>query len=169
MINSQPVQEFKSLPLRGTITPTIGSYLLWESPRLTTMYPMEGMPKGADRAVCHTVNGFLTANFKDKTIFDPTNADAVANLRLYAGLYGEYAGISGVIQSTELRLSDIGTITAYQSNGGIGFDAWSSFSNLAQNIYIRFTIIRVSAIGNAQDQPVDVSFTGALIASDLRF
>ena len=169
MINTQPVQEFKSLPLRGTITANIGSYLNWESPRLTTMYPMEGMPKGSDRAVCHTVNGFMTANFKDKTILDPANSDAVLNLRLYAGLYGEYAGISGLIQSTELRLSDIGNIVAYQSNGGIGFDAWSSFANLAQNIYIRFTIIRVSAVGGGSDQPVDVSFTGALIASDLRF
>lgn len=166
---SLPIQEFKSLPFRGTITPTIGSYLVWESPRLTTMFPLEGRPKGSDRGVCHTVNGFLTANFKDKTILDPTNSDAVLNLRLYAGLYGEYAGVSGLIQSTELRLSDIGNIVAYQSNGSIGFDAWSSFSNLAQNIYIRFTIIRVSAVNGGIDQPVDVTFTGALLASDLRF
>lgn len=163
-MQSQVVQEFKSLPLRGTIGAASGSYLEWESPRLTTMFPLEGMPKGSDRAVCHTVNGFLQANFKDKTIFTLGPQGFV----IYAGLYGEYAGISGLIQSTTISPATPSDVIRYSSNGAIGFNTWSSFSNLAQNIYIRFVIMQTNANGGPAT-PVDITFTGALLGSDVRF
>jgi hypothetical protein len=160
-MQSQVVQEFKSLPLRGTVGAAAGSYLLWESPRLTTMFPIAGMPKGSDRGVCHTVNGFLEANFKDKTIFG-------SQVLLVAGLYGEYAGISGLIQSTTIDPSTPAATAIYGSNGAIGFNAWSSFANLAQNIYIRFVVYQAAGFGGVP-VPVDVTFTGALLGSDVRF
>jgi len=162
-MQSQVVQEFKSLPLRGTVGAALGSYLEWESPRLTTMFPLEGMPKGSDRGVCHTVNGFLQANFKDKTIF----SQGPVGLQIFAGLYGEYAGISGLIQSTLINPEPV-DLVRYGSNGAIGFNTWSSFANLAQNIYIRFVIMQVQSIGGVAT-PVDITFTGALLASDVRF
>ena len=161
-MQSQVVQEFKSLPLRGTVGAALGSYLAWESPRLTTMFPIAGMPKGSDRGVCHTVNGFLEANFKDKTIFSQ------GGVLLVAGLYGEYAGISGLIQSTTIDPSTPAATAIYGSNGAIGFNAWSSFANLAQNIYIRFVIYQSRGVGGVAT-PVDITFTGALLGSDVRF
>jgi hypothetical protein len=159
MINSQPIQEFKSLPLRGTVGSAAGSSLVWESPRLTTMYPMEGMPKGADRAVCHTVNGFLRMTLADKSLLS-------SNCIVTAGLFGEYANIPGVIAFTTLPFNSSG-LAFYAPNGVIGFDEWSSFSNLGQNIFIRVSIYRITE--GLADTPVDVTFSGVLLGSDLRF
>ena len=160
-MESQAIQEFKSLPFRGVVGAAPGSYLTWESPRLTTMYPLEGMPKGSDRGVCHTVNGFLRMALTDKSLL-------TSGCYVTAGLFGEYANIPGVIAYTTLQFSDPLTRSFYGPNGVIGFDEWSSFSNLAQNIFIRVGIYRF--IGSEQgDTPVDVTFTGALLGSDLRF
>jgi hypothetical protein len=161
-MQSLPIQEFKSLPFRGTVGALGGSYLVWESPRLTTMYPMEGMPKGRDRGVCHTVNGILQATLKDKALL-------TSGCEITAGLFGEYAGISGVIASTTLALGSPVTAAFYAPSGVIGFDNWSSFSNLAQNIFIRFTVYRPRTNLVVLPTPVDLTFSGVLIAGDLRF
>jgi hypothetical protein len=162
-MQSLPIQEFKSLPFRGVLGNEAGDYVLWESPRLTTMYPMAGRPPGSDRAVCHTVNGFLQAVVNNKAIIaEPTG------IRVVAGLYGEYANLSGVIAFTEYQLTSNEALT-YQANGALGFSAWSSFSNLAQNIYIRFILSRTDRRAEPAPLPIDLSFTGALIGSDLRF
>ena len=162
-MQSLPIQEFKSLPFRAVLGNEQGDYLLWESPRLTTMYPMEGRPKGSDRAVCHTVNGFLRVGVNDKSIL----ANPVG-IRVVAGLYGEYAGLSGVIAFTEYQLGSLDALP-YESNGALGVSAWSSFANLAQNIYIRFIIARTDKRTAPAGLPIDLTFTGSLIGSDLRF
>ena len=159
-MQSQAIQEFKSLPFRGVVTAEKGSYLTWESPRLTTMYPLEGMPKGSDRGVCHTVNGFLRMALTDKSLL-------TSDCLVTAGLFGEYANIPGLIASTTLSFGQPGGLSFYGPNGVIGFDEWASFSNLGQNIFIRATIYRLST--GLADTPVDVTFSGVLLGSDLRF
>jgi hypothetical protein len=156
---SKPIQEFKSLPFRGILPIAANGYLAWTSPLLTTEYPVEGRPAGSDRAICKTVNGFLQANFRDKSVYtDPS-------VSIRAGLIGEYAGISAVIASTNIDFSSTRDLAIFQSNGGVGFSQWSSFANLAQNIYIRAVIYRNSTGEPVADTPIDVVFSGALLAS----
>jgi len=159
-MQSQAIQEFKSLPFRGVVNRQEGSFITWESPRLTTMYSMEGAPKGADRGVCHTVNGFLRMALNDKSLL-------TSNCLVTAGLFGEYANIPGLIAFNTLAFTQTLTSAFYAPNGVIGFDEWSSFSNLGQNIFIRATIYRLADADD--DTPVDVTFTGALLGSDLRY
>lgn len=159
-MQSQAIQEFKSLPFRGVVGAAAGSYLTWESPRLTTMYSMEGAPKGSDRGVCHTVNGFLRMALTDKSLL-------TSNCYVTAGLFGEYANIPGVIAYTTIQLQNPLTSAFYAPNGVIGFDEWASFSNLGQNIFIRASIYRTTEA--EADTPVDVTFSGALLGSDLRY
>ena len=159
-MESQAIQEFKSLPFRGVVGAAPGSFISWESPRLTTMYPLEGMPKGSDRGVCHTVNGFLRMALTDKSLL-------TSNCWVAAGLFGEYANIPGAIAFTTLSFNQPGGLSFYAPNGVIGFDEWSSFSNLGQNIFIRVSIYRT--IEAEADTPVDATFSGVLLGSDLRF
>jgi hypothetical protein len=159
--------------IQGVIGTELGSYYRWESEQLSVMAPLPGAVPGADRGVCHTVNGWLAVTFEDKSIFNPANDDARTRLRLYAGLYGMYGGISGVIAKTEIPLSDPALLLAYGSNGAVGFDTWSSFANLADKIYIRFMIVRIAG-GTvplpAIPQPFSISaIRGALIGSDFRY
>ena len=156
---STPIQEFKSMPFRGILPIPANSYLVWTSPLLTTEYPIAGRPAGRDRAICKTVNGFLQANFRDKSVY----SDPSVSIR--AGLIGEYAGISAVIASTNIDFSSVRDLALFQSNGGVGFAQWSSFANLAQNIYIRAVIYRNLGGEPVADTPIDVVFSGALLAS----
>jgi hypothetical protein len=161
-MKSQAIQEFRS-NIRGTVQYATSSSVVWESTRLSTMFPLEGRPPGSDRAICHTVNGILQVTFKDKTLFNTTNA-----VNVYAGLYGEYANISGLIQGT--TISGIGsppTNGFYLQNGVLSFDRWSSFANLAQNIFIRLTFLQAGAPGGATI-PIDCTVSGVLIGSDVR-
>lgn len=160
-MKSQAIQEFRS-NIRGTVQAPVGSSVVWESTRLSTMFPLEGRPPGSDRAICHTVNGILQVTFKDKTLFNTPNAVTV-----YAGLYGEYANIPGLIQGT--TIPGIASPLAnglYLQNGVLSFDRWSSFANLAQNIFIRITFLQASGQGVAI--PIDCTVSGVLIGSDVR-
>lgn len=159
-MQSQAIQEFRGLPLKETLPITKGSTVAWNSPFLTTMFPQEGLPVGSDRAVCHTVNGWLQVQLRDKAIIGDST------IQVTAGLFGEYAGISGAIANTTYQLSDPTPIAFYQSNGGLGFDRWSSFANLAQNIYIRIIFSRIDT--GAAPSTIDLLCSGALIGSDLR-
>ena len=157
---SQAIQEFRGLPLKETLAAAKGSTIAWNSPFLNTMYPIEGRPPGSDRAVCHTVNGWLQVQLRDKGIIgDPT-------IQVTAGLWGEYAGIGGVIASTTYQLSDVTAVGFYQSNGGLAFDRWASFANLSQNTYIRLTFTRLLIAANPDT--IDVVCSGALLGSDMR-
>ena len=166
-MKSNPIQEFKSLAVRGFLpidpnstTNSLAAYVGFESPRLTTRYEKEGVPAGSDRAIARTVNGFLQVNFRDKSVYDPTNFIAVR-----ACLMGEYAGISAVIGAPlTVALSDPAAMAIYQSNGGIGFTQFSSFENLAQNIYIRAAVYRFGIGENPVPVQVDAVFSGALLA-----
>jgi hypothetical protein len=174
-MKSQPIQEFKSTPFVDVLASVSGANVTWESPRLTTMYPVEGRPVGSDRAVCHTVNGILRVRVNDHSIF---NAEGVI---VTAGLWGEYAGVSNLIQSTTYRLYpkspllgalDVDPIFKYHEIGTdyLTFDVWNTFSNLAQNIYIRLSFVR-NFLGEVvippPPTPINVTLSGVLIGSDL--
>jgi hypothetical protein len=155
---STPIQEFKSVPYRAVLPQDrYSAPLIWTSPYLTTEYPKEGRPVGSDRLICKTVNGFLQIRFRDKAIF----SDETIGIK--AGLFGEYAGISGVIASTFIDFSDTATLAFLQSNGAVGFNQWTSFSNLAQNIYIKAAIYRVGE--GAGPTQIDAVFSGSLLGS----
>lgn len=161
-MKSQAIQEFRS-NLRGTVQSALGSSVVWESTRLTTMFPLEDRPPGSDRAICHTVNGILQVNFKDKTLFNTQN-----NINVYAGLYGEYANLPGLIQGTSIiGINATATNGFYLLNGVLSFDRWSSFANLAQNIFIRLTFVQAAPNGGVVI-PIDCTVSGVLIGSDVR-
>jgi hypothetical protein len=164
-MQSNPIQEFR-INVRGYVlgpglaTNNVISQLNFESPRLTTRYEKEGLPAGSDRSIARTVNGFLQINFKDKSVYDPANFISVR-----ACLMGEYAGISAVIGAPiTVDLYDPVALATYQSNGGIGFTQFSSFSNLAQNVYIRAVLFQRGLAENPASVAVDAVFSGALLA-----
>lgn len=160
-MKSQTVQEFKSVPFRGALQPSAGSFVTWSSPNLNTMFPMEGRPAGSDRAVCHTVNGFLSVSFKDKSILSST-------AKITAGLWGEFSGVQGLIASTSLSFADTASVQGFfQSGGALAFNQWSSFANLAQSIFIKVTIFRTDTA--LAEVPIDAVFSGSLVGSDVRF
>lgn len=153
---STPIQEFESV-FEAELSPNLGSYAVWESPRLTTMYPVEDAPKGAGRAVCHTVNGILRVRLL-------TNYSDVGSGEIRAGLWGDYAGIPAAIQTD--RAIDIKAI------GGqyIEFDLFNNRANLCQNIFIRFTLIR-STVYEIPIQPriyIKAIMSGVLLGGDIR-
>jgi hypothetical protein len=137
--------------------------LYWESPRLTTEYAVEGRPPGADRGICKIVNGIISVKFIDKEIL---NSD---RLEISAALYGEYAGISAVIQ--QVAYSQLFTpfiSSMYSSSGALGFPQLSSFSNLCQNIFLRVVFRRYDEAEPGDPViplPLNVKISGSLIAT----
>lgn len=181
-MKSQVTQEFKNLVLNDVLQTPIGSTVVWESPRLTTMYPRPGAPKGSDRAICRVINGVLQVQVLDKNLL----LGDYTGVSVTAGLWGEYNKAKGVIASTKYYLdgqyadSPIQPLLSYDylglqgygvsllnSNGGLGFNAWNSFSNQAQNIYIRLAFVR-EAPQTKQTVPIPIKVvcSGALIAAD---
>ena len=156
---SKPIQEFESV-FETELSSELGSFAAWESPRLTTMYPVEDAPKGAARAVCHTVNGILRVRFL-------SNVDE-ANVTYNAGLWGDIAGIPGAIQTDKLSV----TIPEIKTFSGqyFEFDLFSNRANLLQNIYIRFTLTR-NAVDAIPVQPtiyIKAVMSGVLLGGDIR-
>jgi hypothetical protein len=133
----------------------------WESPRLTTEYPIDGRPKGADRGICKIVNGIAAVRFIDKRILDYPDT-----LEMSGGLYGEYAGISGVIQQIAFTQDYTPLLTQmYASNGAIAFPQLSTFANIAPNIFMRIVFARRDfARRGIPPLPIKVSITGSLLA-----
>jgi hypothetical protein len=178
-MKSQPIQLFKSTPFVDLLPVKSGSVATWEGPRLTMMYPVEGKPAGSDRAVCHTVNGLLRVRVNDHALFDPD-----ATVTVIAGLWGEYGGVANLIQSTSYPLNrfidglgaeTIDPLSKYYQVGTdfLTFDVWNTFSNLAQNIFIRLSFLRDTRYQEpespiiVQPTPINVTLSGVLIGSDL--
>lgn len=188
-MKSQVIQEFKSNKITGELDTRVGSTFTWTSPRLNTMYPRPGAPKGSDRAVCRTVNGLLKVNILE-------NRDLIlgnnTGIKVTAGLWGEYNKVPGVLESTTYYLEDyyanfpletnpIFTILfaypdtgwgvpIFDSNGALGFNAWNSFSNHAQNIYIKLAFRRAVPPRDPElpylKAPIKIQCSGLLIAAD---
>ena len=133
----------------------------WESPRLSTEFPLDGNPAGADRGICRIVNGLVAVNFIDKQLLDLPKDLAVSG-----ALYGEYAGISGVIDQITFSQEYTPLITQmYASSGALAFPQLSSFANLAQNIFIRVVFARENrSYSRRPPLPLKVSITGTLLA-----
>lgn len=170
--------------------------ITWESPRLTTEVSHPNRPKGSDRAICRTVNGFVNVKLLNKQILlknwraEPPDLLTVSEFYpapfLTMGLYGESAGVIAAIAPVQqLRLS-IDVIAGLnqqmilvlsESNGDIGSFVFSSYGNLMQNIFIRVSITRgywsyiypqSSGILITEEVPVAFSCSGALIAAEPR-
>lgn len=159
------IQEFNNIPFKDSLfgyPSSSGSKTLtyWESPRLTTEYPIDGRPAGSDRGVCKIINGTLSLKFLDTAILEKA-----ANLEVSAALYGEYAGISGLIQQIAYAREYTTVSTQmYGSSGSLGFPQFSTFANLTQNVFIRLVFRRsVTTIPDAL--PLDVTVTGSLMAT----
>jgi hypothetical protein len=162
-MQSEVVQEFNNMPFEDFFP--AGGYdyprtCLWESPRLTTMYPAEGAEKGSDRAICRVVNGFVTVKFLDKSAIVP-------GMRVTAMLIGEYAGIYGIIQSFAVNVDGSISTKILLSNGSLGFEQFQTIGNLAQNIFIRVVFEWGGGVGLPPIK-IKTSMTGALLATDAR-
>ena len=134
---------------------------IYDFPRLTTAYPKPGAPAGADREICRTVNGAVRLEILE---FDTTVAEGeVSYLYATASLMGAYGGLVGTIQDHSFGPGNLGVETTGQisyknpatdslyslanmSAGAYGFDYFSSYSNLADSIFIRIEIARQTPI-----------------------
>ena len=156
---STPIQEFNST-FEAELSPELGSVAVWESPHLTTMFPAQDSEKGSPREVCHTVNGILRVRL----------ISSVGSGVITAGLWGEYAGISGSIQTDKYPIPTFST-KFYDENSQINFDLFSNRANLCQNIYIRFTLTR-EIIEIIPVQPriyIKATLSGVLLGGDIRY
>jgi hypothetical protein len=184
----QVTQEFKSNKVVGELDTRVGSTFVWESPRLTTAYPIPGKPKGSDRAICSTVNGILKVDVLENKDLLLGNYQGVL---VTAGLWGEYNRVPGVLASVQYFLDDnyanyfVSTppITAifstapsigwgvplFNNNGGLGFNTFTSFSNHAQNIYIKLVFTRqpkdLGLAINYKKIPIRIQCSGLLKAA----
>ena len=173
------IQEFNNCQLKAELSRFIPDPLdpvtsaessakniaVWESPRLTTEYPIDGRPPGSDRGICRIVNGVMSVRFLDKDILRPENY-----LEITGSLCGEYAGISGVIQQIAFaeRFSPLYS-QMYISNGALAFPQLSSFANLMPNIFIRLVFRRSNNNDNPLPQnvvPLNVVISGSLLATN---
>jgi hypothetical protein len=166
-VNGPLIQEFKNNRLKQVLPGAPGSFITWTSPILSTKVASKNKPAGSDRLTCPYVNGFIQAKFLDKSIFE---SDAT----ITAMLMGEYASIPAVfgdlgIQSKSFSFiaptSRAEALTFYQANGALIFNQFATFSNCAQNVYIKVTIAQDSGTELQPPVPVDVVFSGAIVAS----
>lgn len=165
------IQEFNNVPFSSELypydeqTPFHGkSIAYWESPRLTTEYPIEGRTKGSDRGICKVVNGLIAVRFIDKELLAVDGRLAIS-----AGLYGEYAGISGIIDQIAFDQFYTPFFTQmYASNGALAFPQLSNFANLAPSIFMRVVFQRTDFDLADMSIPLKVEISGSLIATALR-
>ena len=153
--------------------PPIFSRLTYDSPRLNTAVPHPGRPPGSDRAICRTVNGVI----RIKYIGEP-GWNGLANAALMCACGGKTALIqehstgpstlgfetTGLIDGSNPVTSNYFNLysAASMSGGAWGFDLFSSFSNLAEQIFLR--VILLGPRGNGITPSFEVS--GVLIAAD---
>jgi hypothetical protein len=161
-MNGPLVQEFRSDRIRLTLPGALGAVYSWTSPLLSTKFAAPGAIAGKDRRTTPYINGLLQAKFYDKAIYD-------SDLTITAMLIGEYAGIPGTAASKSFTffapISKDEALTLYQSNGALIFDELSSFTNSAQNIYMKVTIGRFRVNNPGLPTNIDVQFSGVLLAS----
>lgn len=131
----------------------------FESVRLTTMVPKEGLPVGSDRAVRQTVNGILCVRFNDRQIAPLLNRHIAV-----VSLCGEYAGLPCVIATRRL---DLLADPMFSFSDGYSFDLFRSFTNLTQNIFLRFHLEQ-RQVAPFASVPIEATFSGMLAASDPR-
>lgn len=160
-------QEFNAVPIRDTLSAAYGSTITWSSPVLGVAAPVVGRPPGSDRAICRTVNGWIAVNIRSTAIIaDPS-------ITMIASLIGDHNGITGIIASQPVVLgippnpAFASPTTAYNFLQGnrLSFGQFSSFANLAQNIYLKLLIYR--SVPNVLDSDdIDLTVTGAMLGAD---
>jgi len=153
------------------------SSITYESPRLSVAAPFNGRPKGADRAICRTVNGIVKVKLLNKEILQSVTGSffGIDAPVITAGLYGESAGVEGAIAINQYYISTFSPINSYtvarfSTNGDLGFKVLSSYANLMQNIFIRVVIQRGPATTGFENSrlKIDALCSGVLMGSDLR-
>lgn len=159
-------------------TPEYAPNIIYDTKRLTTAYPRPDSSPGSDRQVCRTVNGILRVNLLRPDVWSG---------RATAALMGAYGGKTGVIQDhttgpTTLNLAPVVLIdgknplsvydfeygfytAAGMSAGGYGFDLFSSYSNLMEEIFIRLEIAAVPVNGRFFE-PAAFEISAVLLAGD---
>lgn len=160
-------QEFNAVPIRDTLPAAHGATITWTSSALGVAAPVPGRPPGSDRAICRTVNGFLSVNVRSTAILaDPS-------ITIIASLVGDHNGITGIIASQQVILgvppnpAFASPTNAYNFVTGnrISFGQFSTFANLAQSVYLKLLIYRSQPnILNSDD--IDLTVTGAMLGSD---
>lgn len=154
--------------------PPIFPRLTYDSPRLNTAAHRAGLPAGSDKAICKTVNGIVRINYVGG---DP-GWIGIAN----AALMCAYGGKTAVIQEHSTGPVTLGFETtglidgnnpvnsnyfnlysaASMSGGAYGFDLFSSFSNQAEQIFLRVIFLGTRDI---KASPV-FEVSGVLLAAD---
>jgi hypothetical protein len=142
----------------------------WDFARLTVAAPRPGSPDGSDRQICRTVNGIVRVELLDAT--------PGFYFFLTASLMGSYGGLVGTIQEHTIGPGPLGlpdAITAKNpansagglfsvanmSSGAFGFDYFSSYSNLADSIFIR-----VGILPSVNKVNINLKISGVLLAAD---
>jgi hypothetical protein len=149
-MKSQTIFEF-----REKITTLAGGYYQWESPRLSTAFPIEGKPAGSDRAICRTVNGLVRVCYLGKQ----------PEMSVTAGLFGEYAGLPGLIKSSAVFTSQPQEFDFFRNGNGVCFEQFITYSNLVERVFIRVGIV-VYDNGLPANTMIPLEISGVLIASD---
>ena len=182
-MKSQFILEFSKgrmqaeFPATGEPGGDRASSITYESPRLSVAAPFGDREKGADRAICRTVNGIVQVKLLNKEILQNVTGSffGIDAPIITAGLYGEGSGIEGAIAISQYYISTFSPINAYtvarfSANGDLGFKVFRSYANLMQNIFIRVVIQRgpgLSGFTNSKLK-IDAVCSGVLIGSDLR-
>jgi hypothetical protein len=160
-MNGPLVHEFRSDRIKLLLPGDPGSVYVWTSPLLSTKFAAPDGVAGKDRRTTPYINGLLQARFYDKAIYS-------SNVTVTAILIGEYAGIPGTADYKGFKFSTLErkeALSLYQSNGALIFDELSSFTNSAQNIYMKVVIGRVGVPNPGPPTNIDVQFSGVLLAS----
>lgn len=157
--------------------------VVYDTPRLTAAVSDSRRPKGSDRLICRTVNGLVRLR-----LITPdgwlTNDFGYGSGIATAALMGAYSGKAAVIQEHTTGPIGLGFDTtgivqgknpltassnsvhtvANMSAGGYGFDYFSSYANLAEEIFIR---VQIGNLGSFLPSPgATFEISGALIAAD---
>ena len=154
---------------------------IYDFPRLVTQINSKGVPDSSGGKICRTVNGAVRLEILDYAL-EPFE------LWANASLMGSYGGKTAVIQEHSfgpdfLGIESTGIInakspqgdksygnlysTANMSAGAYGFDLFSSYTNLADSIFIRVEIN--SSFGdylNANRNKLTFQVSGFLLAAD---
>lgn len=164
--------QYPSAPAFG-----FGRPVCYDSVRLTTAIARESAPPGSDRAICRTVNGIVRL----RLIAPVSGWSGIAT----AALMGVYGGKTAIIQEHTTGPIGIGFETtgliqgpnpassrsanlysvANMSGGAYGFDYFSSYSNLAEEIFIRVQIGTLSVTADGLP-PATLEISGVLMAGD---
>lgn len=152
-------QEFNAVPIRDTLAAAQGSTITWSSSVLGVAAPVPNRPPGSDRAICRTVNGFLAVNVRNTAFL------ADGGIVIIAQLVGDHNGITGVIASQSVQLGNQGNAYLFLQGNRLCYNQFSTFANLAQNVYLKLIIYRNGQQALADDD-IDLTVTGAMLGAD---